>query len=88
LHYSYPTAQSYWRKLQTYSQAWAQQKFDQGQTTSMSRAISSGFFAFLKSYLFRLGFLDGAMGLAVCILQAQGAYGKYFTLYCLNQGKK
>jgi glycosyltransferase involved in cell wall biosynthesis len=88
LHYSYPTAQAYWRKLQTYSQAWAQQKFDQGQTTSMSRAISSGFFAFLKSYLFRLGFLDGAMGLAVCILQAQAAYGKYFTLYCLSQGKK
>lgn len=88
LHYSYPTSQIYWRKLQTYSQAWAQQKFDQGQTTSMSRAVSSGFFAFLKSYLFRLGFLDGAMGLAVCILQAQAAYGKYFTLYCLSQGKK
>jgi len=28
------------------------------------------------------------MGLAVCILQAQAAYGKYFTLYCLSQGKK
>lgn len=88
LHYSYPSAQAYWRKLQVYSQAWAQQKFDQGHTTSMSRAVGSGFFAFIKSYLFRLGFLDGAMGLAVCILQAQAAYGKYFTLYCLNQGKK
>ena len=51
-------------------------------------AVFSRFFAFLKSYLFRLGFLDGAMGLAVCILQAQAAYGKYFTLYCLSQGKK
>jgi hypothetical protein len=54
----------------------------------MSRAVSSGFVAFIKSYIFRLGFLDGSMGLAVCILQAQAAYGKYFTLYSLNQGKQ
>jgi len=88
LHYSYPSAQSYWRKLQVYSQAWAAQKFAQGQTTSMSRAVISGLVAFIKSYIFRLGFLDGSMGLAVCIMQAQAAYGKYFTLYCLNQGKQ
>lgn len=88
LHYSYPTAKDYWHKLQLYSQAWAQQKFEQGQTTSMTRAVGSGLVAFLKSYVFRLGFLDGPMGLAVCVMQGQAAYGKYFTLYCLNQGKK
>jgi glycosyltransferase involved in cell wall biosynthesis len=88
LHYSYPDANAYWRKLQVYSLAWAEQKYEQGQTTSMGRAIGSGLVAFIKSYVFRLGFLDGAMGLAVCILQGQAAYGKYFTLYCLNQGKK
>ena len=88
LHYSYPDANAYWRKLQVYSLAWAEQKYEQGQTTSMGRAIGSGLAAFVKSYFFRLGFLDGAMGLAVCILQGQAAYGKYFTLYCLNQGKK
>jgi glycosyltransferase involved in cell wall biosynthesis len=88
LHYSYPSAQSYWRKLQIYSQAWAAQKFAQGHTTTMSRAVTSGIVAFIKSYIIRLGFLDGAMGLAVCIMQAQAAYGKYFTLYCLNQGKQ
>ena len=88
LHYSYPSAQSYWQKLQVYSQAWAEQRFAQGQTTTMSRAVSSGLVAFIKSYFFRLGFLDGSMGLAVCILQGQAAYGKYFTLYCLNQGKQ
>ena len=88
LHYSYPSAQSYWRKLQVYSQAWAAQKSAQGHTTTMPRAVSSGLVAFIKSYFFRLGFLDGSMGLAVCIMQAQAAYGKYFTLYCLNQGKR
>ncbi len=85
LHYSYPTPAHYWRKLEQYSQAWAQQRFARGQKTSMLRAALAGVVAFLRSYLFRLGFLDGAMGFAVCAMQAQAAFGKYFALYCLNQ---
>ena len=85
LHYSYPTPSHYWRKLEQYSQAWAQQRFARGQQTTMLRAGLAGVVAFLRSYLFRLGFLDGAMGFAVCTMQAQAAFGKYFALYCLNQ---
>lgn len=84
LHYSYPTPVHYWRKLEQYSQAWAQQRFARGQKTSMLRAGLAGVVAFLRSYFFRLGFLDGAMGFAVCTMQAQAAFGKYFALYCLN----
>jgi hypothetical protein len=51
----------------------------------MTRAVFSGLTAFLKSYIFRLGFLDGAMGFAVCALQGQAAFGKYFELICLNR---
>jgi glycosyltransferase involved in cell wall biosynthesis len=85
LHYSYPTPAHYWRKLEQYSQAWAQQRFALGQKTSMLRAGLAGVVAFSRSYFFRLGFLDGAMGFAVCTMQAQAAFGKYFALYCLNQ---
>lgn len=84
LHYSYPTPAHYWRKLEQYSQAWAEQRFAMGQNTSMARAGLAGVVAFLRSYFFRLGFLDGAMGFAVCAMQAQAAFGKYFALYCLN----
>lgn len=83
-HYSYPTPSHYWRKLEQYSQAWARQRFASGQKTSMLRAGLAGVVAFLRSYFFRLGFLDGAMGFAVCTMQAQAAFGKYFALYCLN----
>lgn len=86
-HFSYPTPTHYWRKLEQYSQAWAQQRFVRGQNTSMLRAALAGVVAFLRSYVFRLGFLDGAMGFAVCAMQAQAAFGKYFALYCLNQKK-
>lgn len=85
LHYSYPTPSQYWRKLDQYSQAWAQQRYTEGKNVSMFRAAVSGLTAFIRSYFFRLGFLDGAMGFAVCTMQAQAAFGKYFSLYCLNQ---
>ena len=85
LHYSYPEPSHYWRKLELYSQAWAEQRFARGQKTSMWRAGLAGVVAFVRSYFFRLGFLDGAMGFAVCTMQAQAAFGKYFALYCLNK---
>lgn len=84
LHYSYPTPASYWRKLDQYSQAWAKQRYSEGKKTSMLRAALSGVVAFVRTYFLRLGFLDGALGFAVCAMQAQAAFGKYFTLYCLN----
>jgi len=83
LHYSYRTPADYWKKLQHYSHDWAVQRNSQGQTTTLWRAVASGGTAFIRSYIVRLGFLDGAMGFAVCAMQAQAAYGKYFELYCL-----
>jgi (heptosyl)LPS beta-1,4-glucosyltransferase len=70
--------------LEQYSQAWALQRHEQGQRSTMARAFTSGMVAFLRSYFFRLGFLDGAMGFAVCAMQGQAAFGKYFALYCLS----
>ncbi len=88
-HHSYPTPAVYWRKLEQYSQAWANQRHAEGKGKhgSMWRAGFSAATAFLRSYVFQLGFLDGAMGFAVCVLQAQAAFGKYFTLYCLHNQK-
>lgn len=85
LHYSYPTPEHYWRKLQHYSEAWARQRHARGQTATMTRAALAAVAAFFRSYVFRLGFLDGAMGFAVCTMQAQSAFGKYFELYCLGR---
>ncbi len=85
LHFSYRTPASYWEKLQRYSHDWAIDQQAKGRKTSILRAALSGAAAFVRSYFFRLGFLDGAMGFVVCVLQAQAAFGKYFELYWLNQ---
>lgn len=85
LHYSYPTPEHYWRKLQRYSEDWARQRHERGQKATITRAALSAVTAFIRSYVFQLGFLDGAMGFAVCTMQAQSAFGKYFELYCLGR---
>ncbi len=87
LHFSYPTPNHYWDKLRLYSEAWALQKYQQGATTSMSRALVSSVVAFVRSYVVRLGFLDGALGFVVCQMQAQAAFYKYFYLYFLSRLK-
>jgi hypothetical protein len=75
-------------KLKIYSEAWAIQKSQEGKSTSISRAMASSVVAFVRSYIIRLGFLDGALGFVVCQMQAQATFYKYFQLYFLNQSKK
>lgn len=87
LHYSYPTPNHYWDKLKIYSEAWATQKQAEGKTASISRALAASCVAFVRSYIIRLGFLDGALGFVVCQMQAQATFYKYFQLYFLNQSK-
>ena len=88
LHYSYPTPNHYWDKLKIYSEAWAVQKHAEGKSASIGRAMGASVVAFVRSYIIRLGFLDGALGFVVCQMQAQATFYKYFQLYFLNQSKK
>ncbi|MFM2112442.1 MAG: hypothetical protein RLZZ271_1102, partial [Pseudomonadota bacterium] len=85
LHWSYVRPEQYWAKLHTYSLAWARQRHSQGKTSSLGKALLSGLFAFFKSYVLRLGVLDGRAGLMVCLMQAQSAYGKHITLLWLTR---
>lgn len=87
LHFSYPDPSHYWRKMQVYSLAWADQQHAQGRRTSLGRAVASAAVSFVRSYVFRLGFLDGASGLAVCLMQAQSTYSKYLMLYWKQRSK-
>jgi len=41
-------------------------------------------FAFLRGYIFKLGFLDGKYGFMLAISNAQGSYYKYIKLMLLN----
>jgi hypothetical protein len=44
-----------------------------------------GTWAFIRTYLLRLGFLDGAQGLGVALMTSQASYYKYIKLWLLWQ---
>lgn len=81
LHRGYRDASDNLRKIDRYSTAWAEQEATRGRRTSFAAAPLHGLAAFVKTYIFRLGFLDGAAGLAVAISSAEVAYYKYLKLW-------
>jgi glycosyltransferase involved in cell wall biosynthesis len=84
LHYSYLTSDDVERKVEQYSTAAAQQMFQSGKRSSLAGAMLSGGWAFVRTYLLRLGVLDGSAGLNIARMNARTTYLKYRKLAALN----
>lgn len=80
LHYSYRTAEEVERKVQHYSAAAARQMHAAGKKATWLDAPLRGAWAFLRTYLLRLGILDGRAGAAVARMNARTTYRKYRQL--------
>jgi glycosyltransferase involved in cell wall biosynthesis len=87
IHYSYPDDETYLRKLQQYSSLGAKQAYAAGKRGGLGTAILHAMSSFLRSYIFRRGFLDGKAGLMVAISSAESTYHKYFKLMLLTEKK-
>ena len=85
VHFSYPDDETYLRKLQQYSSLGARQAYAAGKRGGLGKAILHAFSSFLRSYVFRRGFLDGKAGLMVAISSAESTYHKYFKLMLLTE---
>jgi len=83
LHYSYLTADDVERKVEHYSTAAAQQMFQAGKRSSLMNAMLSGGWAFVRTYVIRLGVLDGSAGLSIARMNARTTYLKYRKLAAL-----
>lgn len=84
IHYSYADDETYLRKLQLYSSLGAQQAYQAGKRCGLTAAIVHGIAAFMRSYIFKRGWLDGRAGLMVAICSAESSYHKYFKLMLLS----
>jgi glycosyltransferase involved in cell wall biosynthesis len=84
LHYSYLTVSDVERKVEHYSSAAAQQMFQAGKRASWLRAILSAGWAFVRTYIVRLGVLDGSAGWNIARMNARTTYLKYRKLEALN----
>jgi glycosyltransferase involved in cell wall biosynthesis len=67
-------------KMDGYSSASAQSHFRQGRRASLATAILHGFWAFFRTYVLRLGFLDGREGFILAVANAEGSYYRYVKL--------
>ncbi len=79
LHYSYANISDFLTKMQSYSSLFATQ-YQGCKSSSMSKAIVHGLFAFLKSYIWKRGFLGGSEGLEISIYNGNTAFYKYLKL--------
>ena len=84
LHESFTSLESVLDKTNRYSTAGAQGLFRKGKSASVSKAIGHGMWAFVRTYFFRLGFLDGRLGLVLAISNAEGTYYRYLKLWLLQ----
>jgi glycosyltransferase involved in cell wall biosynthesis len=67
-------------KIDRYATAAAAQLAAEGKSSSAAKAALRGWAAFLRSYLFRLGFLDGLTGLRVANYNRRYTYEKWARL--------
>ncbi len=86
LHTPYRCMDDFLTKMQIYSSLFAKQNKGK-KRSSMGKAILHGWFAFIKSYLFKKGFLGGKEGLIISIYNAHTTFYKYLKLMEINKGK-
>ena len=85
LHYSFDDLESVLDKINRYSSAGAQQRFNKGADSSLSSAILKGVWTFIRSYIIKCGFLDGREGFILSVSNAEGAYYRQLKLMYLKE---
>lgn len=88
LHYSFRSLEDVLDKVNRYSSASAQTLAEQGVTPGVLTAIVHGVAAFLRTYVFKLGFLDGKYGFMLAVSNAEGSYYRYVKAMALAERGK
>lgn len=70
LHYTYWTLNQYFEKQVKYTRLMALDRWDAGKRATTFGMLLTPFLRFFQLYVLRLGFLDGLVGLQICMLQA------------------
>jgi glycosyltransferase involved in cell wall biosynthesis len=81
LHYSVESADHHNRMIaERYAPLGARAMYQHGRQTSRSNAVMSAALAFIRAYVFKLGFLDGFPGFCIAYFAAHHAFMKHMLL--------
>ncbi|MEP6609285.1 MAG: glycosyltransferase family 2 protein [Burkholderiaceae bacterium] len=85
-HWSFRTMEQVLDKVNRYSTLSAPAVIARGHRPTVLYALMHGAAAFLRTYILKRGFLDGAHGLMLAISNAEGSYYRYVKAMLLAQG--
>lgn len=74
-------------RMDRYSTASAETLIASGRTVSFFTGIAHGVFAFFKTYVLKVGFLDGAEGFLLAVANAEGSYYRYMKAWVAQRRK-
>jgi len=79
-HYQFDDLYLYTNKRNSYAETGATEKLSMGKKSSLSKAVTSSLFAFIRHYFLKRGFLDGKIGFIIAVIQMQYTFNKYVFL--------
>jgi glycosyltransferase involved in cell wall biosynthesis len=84
-HYAITNISQSLEKMNAYSSIGALSLQENGIQSSLTKSIFKGLWTFFRTYIIRLGFLDGKRGLMLAIVNAEGTYYKYIKLWLQSE---
>jgi len=86
LHYTVKSVDEHNRMIaERYAPLGARKMYDDGRRTSPLKAIFAAWFAFVRAYILKLGFLDGYAGFCIAYFAAHHAFMKHSILLELQR---
>jgi len=82
--FPYKNIEEVMQKANRYSSLGAQKLNDNAKKGSILKALLHGTWAFIKHYIFKLGFLDGGAGFVIAFGNFEGTFYRYVKLYELQ----
>lgn len=87
MHFTYWSYDVYMQKFHRYTTYQAQVWADAGKRPSFLKLLANGPVRFIRDYIFKLGFLEGKVGLQVCMLAAFYSFMKQARLWELHEAR-
>jgi glycosyltransferase involved in cell wall biosynthesis len=81
LHESMPTLTVANDKMNRYSSGRAADLHARGRRGGLGKALGHGFWAFVRTYVLKRGFLDGRMGFILAVHNAEASYYRYLKMW-------
>jgi len=87
IHYPVLRLEDSLSRMDRYSTAGAEQMAINGRRVSFSTGILRGWWAFVRHYILRAGFLDGREGFLLAVVNAEGTYYRYMKAWLAQRAR-